>query len=153
MQRMGNTDSSVSFAGTLHFVRDLQSDINRMMAWEVKGTIADKGKCVELKYGGNRSSMELLTWLYKDTRPQSRLGRKYNLYLDLLEMYKKRNKAVQRTDMSGKNPVVYESINEAVEHNHVKKATLYCCLSGQNESCKGFKFSYVDYQVKRQKIQ
>jgi hypothetical protein len=150
---MGNTDSSVSFAGTLHFLRDMQKDINRMMTWKVVGTIRDRENCATLKYGGNQSSLKLLSWLYKDTTPVNRLGRKYDLYLDLLQMYEKRKKTVQRTDMSGKNPVIYESIDEAAGHNHVKKATLYCCLSGQNESCKGFKFSYVDYQVKRQKIQ
>ena len=143
IQRMGNTDTSVSFVGTSHFILDLQKDINRMLGWDVKGTIQNYRSWYVLKYGGNASSLTLLTWLYKDTTPETRLDRKYAKYQDLITMYAKRKKPVMRRDMDGSNPVTYASVEEATEQNNLRKQTLEAHLRGQNKSCGGYLFNKI----------
>lgn len=145
IQRMGNRDSSVSFVGSPVFVEELQRDINRMLQWQVKGTVQHRHNCSTLKYGGNRSALHLLSWLYADTTPQTRLERKYIMYLDLLSMFSKRKKAVLRTSLSDDDDedVEYESVERAIEENGLKKNTLLCCLRGQNASCGGYKWKYI----------
>lgn len=144
---MGNTDSSVGFVGTAHFIRDLQTDINRMLGWDAKGTIHDRKNHSVLKYGGNASSLKLLQWLYRDTTPETRLERKHALYLDLLKMYDDRKKPVVRMEKAGVGPIRYESLEDAAAQNGVRIKTLYSHLRGQNRSCGGFIFKYADDSI------
>nr|MBO2493439.1 hypothetical protein [Clostridia bacterium] len=50
-----------------------------------RNNIAPHRRCWELHYGGNRQVGSILDWLYKDSTPEIRLDRKYDLYLRFKE--------------------------------------------------------------------
>ena len=78
---VGKGGSTVSFVGTQSFLTSMQSIIRISVPGAAKGCLLLKeGDCYQLQYGGNKSPMSVLDWLYQDSTECIRLDRKYSLH-------------------------------------------------------------------------
>lgn len=69
----------VTFTGTHHFIRGLQSAINKTLDLE-RGHIQYHEVYCQLCYTGPHSTMRLLEWLYSESTEDNRMSRKYDKY-------------------------------------------------------------------------
>eukprot|EP01084_Bolivina_argentea_P015210 28434_1 len=78
----------ISFVGTNAFIHDLQSYVKTLALINLKarGCVSQNSSCHQLSYGGNKSSIAVLNWMYKDSDESTRLSRKYALYCKFLEI-------------------------------------------------------------------
>lgn len=78
----GTNNYRISFVGTKEFLQDIQKEL------EVQTISIQKpkmGKHYQLQISGRKQVERILNYLYKDSVPETRLDRKYQLYLNCLE--------------------------------------------------------------------
>lgn len=72
--------------GTPAFVSRMR-DVYASQTQSGCGSIVRNGNVDILCFGGRWSVIDFLNWIYKDSRPETRLDRKYNIYRGLIDHY------------------------------------------------------------------
>jgi intein/homing endonuclease len=76
----GSNNFRISFLGTKSFLEDLQKELQVNVSI-AKGT----GQAYYFQVSGRKQVERILTYLYKDSEPHTRLNRKYEKYLECLK--------------------------------------------------------------------
>lgn len=74
------TNYRISFSGPRPFLESLRAVINAQNEL-TSGSICSKKKIADLAYTGRHSAECILQWMYKTSRPETRLQRKYEKYV------------------------------------------------------------------------
>lgn len=77
----GTNNYRISFVGTEAFLADIQKELQTNVSFKNNNT----GKAYTLQIAGRKQVERILNYLYQDSRPETRLDRKYQKYLDCLE--------------------------------------------------------------------
>lgn len=77
----GTNNYRISFVGTEAFLADIQKELQTNVSFKNNNT----GKAYTLQIAGRKQVERILNYLYQGSRPETRLDRKYQKYLDCLE--------------------------------------------------------------------
>ena len=162
-----NQAVGASIVGTHKLTENIKNHYNNKFNNKL-GSLEPKGNVQNLVFNGKYNALEFLNWIYKDSTPETRLSRKYELYLkiknDLCENVKPPNRSIINQDIANEIRAYYKQGRSLKEiesiYSDLKPSLIYDVIAGKSWQEDDYSYShqnsekiYIEYNGRRQSIQ